>query len=59
MSKPWLWAIAGPDGLPYWSCDCVCEDREPLDEIVEQLNDDLQESGSDRRYSVVALYRRK
>ena len=59
MPKPFLYAIAEPDGSPYMSEDCVCQDREPLDEQVDCLNDELASNGADGRYKVVALYRRK
>jgi len=55
--KPWLWAIANPDGTPYMSEDCVCQDREPLDDQVQELN---ANAGLNLKngYRVIALYRR-
>jgi hypothetical protein len=57
VSKPFLYAIMEPDGTPYMSEDCVCQDRIPLDDQVICLNGDLEDAGAKGRYKVVALYR--
>ena len=33
------YGIINKDGNPWWDENCVCADREPLDEVVENLND--------------------
>jgi hypothetical protein len=56
MSKPFMYAVAGPDGRPWFSEDCVCEDREPLEnELIPYLNGDAKPP----KYRVVALYARE
>ncbi len=55
--KPFLWVIVEPNGTPWMSESCVCQDREPLIDDVRELNAD-REIGQGR-YTVVALYRRE
>ncbi len=56
MSRPFMYAIVGPDGRPWFSEDCVCEDREPLEnELIPYLNGDEKPP----KYRVVALYTRE
>ncbi len=57
MAKPFFYAIVTPDGEPYMSENCVCQDRAPLEDEVEELNIEeglTKETG----YRIVALYRR-
>ena len=57
MSKPWLYAIAEPDGSPHMTESCVCQDRGYIAEQVSAMNDELDPG--DPKFKVVALYRRK
>ena len=40
-------------GEAWWDDSCVCEDREPLDDIVRELNEN---HGEGTPYRVVTLY---
>jgi len=53
VQKPYGWGIVDKDGAPYWSEYCVCEDREPMDDEVKNLNDS---DGKNCPYRVVKLY---
>jgi hypothetical protein len=55
MPKPFLFAIVDPHGAPHMSEYMVCVDREPLDEIAQQLNLDQVFTASEG-YCVIALY---
>lgn len=57
MPKPFLWAIVNPDGSLWVAESCVCEDREPLNDQVRDLNADAGLT-VEKGYRVIALYRR-
>lgn len=59
MNKIYGFGIVDKDGNPYWAEDCVCEDREPLDDMVRDLNWYRGSAEHDDRipYRVVRLYR--
>jgi len=40
---PYGYGIVDKDGAPYWDDACVCEDRDPIEEIVEELNDAMDD----------------
>jgi hypothetical protein len=50
--------IVDKAGNPYWDEVCVCEDREPLDDICADLNSCNGSAEHDHRipYRVVRLY---
>lgn len=43
-------------GAPWWDDGCVCEDAEPMQETVTNLNDDAYDDDPRRPYRVVRLY---
>lgn len=49
------YAIVDKDGTPWWSEDCVCQDRQPLEGILLYLNDDDYPDDGRRPYRVVRL----
>lgn len=60
MNKIYGYGIVDKDGNPWWAEDCVCEDRDPMDDIVGDLNYFGKTSAQheDRiPYRVVRLYR--
>ena len=53
------YGIVGRSGKPWWDEACVCEDRAPLLETVDNLNDSMWIAGEphgDRPYHVVRLF---
>lgn len=50
-------AIVDRHGEPWWDEACVCQDRGPMDDTVETLNDSADYEGDDERapYRVVQL----
>lgn len=60
MNKIYGYGIVDKDGNPYWAEDCVCEDRAPMDDVVNDLNEYngvSLEHGKRIPYRVVRLYR--
>lgn len=57
-NKFYGYGIVGKSGAPWWNESCVCEDRDPLDEQVESLNDPMyaDDDNTDHPYRVVKLF---
>lgn len=55
-SKSFGYGIIQSDGSAWWDESCVCQDREPLEDMVEGINDD--QTGDDH-LRVVKLYYRE
>lgn len=51
------YGIVGKSGKPWWEEGCVCEDREPMQETVDNLNDkNSPDEDNERPYRVVRLF---
>jgi len=50
------YGIVGKSGAPWWDESCVCEDREPLDDQVDMLNEPPHPEHADTPYRVVRLF---
>ena len=58
MTKPahiYGYGIIDRHGKPWWSEDCVCQDRGPMQELVAHLNDRLERDKYRAPFRVVRL----
>lgn len=53
------YGIVDRNGAPWWNESCICQDREPMADICENMNDRHNGSPADARrpYRVVRLFR--
>jgi len=59
MKRQYGYGIVGKSGKPWWDEACVCEDREPMTEVADNLNDTtwiVGEPHGDRPFRVVRLF---
>ena len=51
------YGIVGKSGRPWWDETCVCQDRAPMQETVDGLNDKFWAAEpNEQPYRVVALF---
>ena len=55
MKIKYGYGIVNKDGQAWWEEACVCQDREPMDDTVDNLNDD-SEGDAGCPYRVVELF---
>jgi len=57
VRKFYGYGIVGRSGASFWNEGCVCQDRGPMQETVEGLNDEIYcDEDMERPYRVVRLF---